>query len=320
MKRQKIIAGRDFEWSKKSWTHNVFRLFEVVFGRRYGIRKEAAYWVEIEDGKRVEHCELYTIEAVFAYTETMARNLFRLPKFEIVRVPQFITPQGIRFPSLQFPYMFAIAFDASALATASGSATSITWNQTCTGSNGLFVVGNQGNISGTNNISANTYNGVSCAQVGTGQNGDTGSLRVTSFWWLLNPATGSNAVITSSSPAGFIDGVSASYTGVKQSGQPDASNTGAFGSPSPALSITVVAANSWIISSGWGRTTGASGTSTTGRLNASGNGIYDSNGGLSAGSHSITATWSGGVNEGNMVGASFAPVLNTANGNLLTFM
>lgn len=310
--RQKMVCGVDFEWSNKSWTHNLFRIYELIFGRRMGIRKESSFGFYHEDGERVDYIDTYTLEATLAQTETLIRKSFSVPKFRIVALPQLITPNGFVFPTLATPYRFAIATDATAIDAGGTSSPPDEWSHTCTGSNRLLVVGAQGAFN-PSNISGATYNAVSMTQVGTGQNGDTVSLRWTYFFWLLAPTTGANTISVAATASTFIQGSSASYTGVKQTGQPDASNTGVYGAPTPSLSVTVVENNSWFIASFFGRTTGAVGANTTARsVSANISGIFDSNGGLAAGSRTMSVTFSGGVNSGNAVGASFAPAATPA--------
>ncbi len=214
----------------------------------------------------------------------------------------------------------AIAIDTTTDGGSSNPVASLTFSHTCNGNDRLLTVAVEGDLS-TNNITGVTYNGVSMTQVGTGQNGNSGTTRYTYFFWLIAPATGANSVVVSSSPNGFIVAVSASYTGVKQTGQPDASNTGVYATPSPALTLTSVLDNTWVIISSFGRTTGAAGTGSTLRVQngTSGGGIYDSGASVSAGAQSLTVTYSGGVDAGNSVGASFAPIPSTFTPKVILF-
>ncbi len=164
--RYKVEEGVDFAWSSKSWTHNAFRLYELVFGRKVGIRAESTTGVN-ENG--VSWVIVHSFEAAVAYTETLIRNAFRLPKFKLVKVyiPQ-LAPAGFGPPS-RGPYMFAIAYDTTANGT-NGAAASVTFAHTCTGSNlTLTVHGCQNGIPRASASSA-TYNAVSMTQIVTDDN------------------------------------------------------------------------------------------------------------------------------------------------------
>lgn len=65
--RYKVVAGADFQWAKNSWSYNAFRVYELVFWRREGIRKEASV---SSDGS----VTCYTWEARVAFTEAKIRT------------------------------------------------------------------------------------------------------------------------------------------------------------------------------------------------------------------------------------------------------
>ena len=70
--RETIRLGRDFEWSKDSWVHNIFRSFEVLFGRKSGLRPEnATIMVKDWDGNVFVEKRFYTFESVLAQVETV---------------------------------------------------------------------------------------------------------------------------------------------------------------------------------------------------------------------------------------------------------
>lgn len=200
----------------------------------------------------------------------------------------------------------AIAFDATSKGDA--ASTSITVAHTCTGSNGLLVVTGKGNQN--INISGATYNSVSMTQVHQISPGGVGTNGRVFMFYLLNPSTGANNVVVSSSGGTIefhIENVS--YTGVKQSAQPDASNTSSGVTTSQVTSVTIVATNSWALSCQW--SFGANPSASTGinavRNSDSGNqfAVGDSNAGQSPGSYSMTWTGAGLMTT---LMASFAPV------------
>jgi hypothetical protein len=203
----------------------------------------------------------------------------------------------------------AIAFDAAT--TQNVSATSLTFAHTTSGSNRILWLGaNQQDSAGTYSLTGCTYAGVSMTQAGSTQ-ASTNPYQ-TSLWYLIAPSTGSNNVVISASTSRAILGFASSYTGAKQTGQPDATNGSNFTSSTMTLSVTTIADNCWLVASWVGNREPFAGTATNRRLNAGGNGLFDSNGAKTpAGSYSIQVTQSDGATAA-MAMASFAPSLPPA--------
>jgi len=113
------------------------------------------------------------------------------------------------------------------------------------------------------------------------------------LYYLLNPTSGSNAVIVSASSAHYILAVAADYDNIQQTSEPDNSGLNANSSGAATgltSSLTTIASNTWVII---GETSDAptAGSGTTLRVTGSAFGepaLFDSNGALSAGSHSFT--------------------------------
>ena len=202
----------------------------------------------------------------------------------------------------------AIAYDTSADGGEVNPGTSLSWSHTCTGSQRLLVVACRGGLGEGDRITGVTYNSVSMTQVGTAIR--PGDENVVSLYYLLNPNTGTNTVeITLTS--GYMEGESASYTGVKQLDQPDSSNTGIQeNNASITVSTTTVADNSWVIGSffgGIGEPTAGSGTTEREDL------TYDNNAAKTpAGSVSLTVQGGDGGSDWATVMASFAPYIPSA--------
>lgn len=209
----------------------------------------------------------------------------------------------------------AIAFDSAVNAQIQNPGTSLTFSHTCSGSDRILYV-----MAFTRNDTTTgvTYNGVSMTQVGTTI---TESSDRYSIWQLIAPATGANnVVITGGGSTSLVIGCSQSYTGAKQSSQPD--NTTQQGPTTTATltsTLTTVADNSWTAlfarASGDGAT--SAGTGTTQRSNTSGlvQG-YDSNGAITpAASTSLQTTQSSQPTTHFMV--SIAPSVATTTRRLL---
>lgn len=295
-------------WSAKSWTHNVFRVYEYWFGRRAGIRISIA---ASSDGTQIA----YSFEAQCALLETWVRNLRYWRSglsFKIVVIPQ-LQLAGMGQAGI-LPYRFAIAFDTAVLGSNGGGTTTASWSHTCTGSNLLLITASNGNSSSTQDIISYTYNSVGLTIAGTGiRTGGTTSFLT--MWGLINPTTGANTVVvTFPSGQAFNSQASFSYTGVKQSGFPDSyhTTTTAGSGTTDSGSTTTVANNCWLVglfSDTTGRTDTAS-TNTTQRITRNGEGYFigDTNAAQTpAGSYSLNITISASVTGRTNIVLSIAP-------------
>ena len=217
----------------------------------------------------------------------------------------------------------AIAFDAVTGSILQGGSTTLTFSHTCSGTDRiLFVAANTRDDDGAA-ISSVTYGGVAMTFINVSVLGIS-NYRL-SLYYLIAPSTGANnVVITKPSSTGDIMASAASYTGVKQTSQPDASTT-ATGSGSPVTTnLTTIADNSWAvlaasnIDSDFVSGTNATLRSTTIKSTAV---IADTNGPKTpAGSLSMTLTYSGTRQQGTVM-ASFAPaVAASTNSKFFQFM
>jgi hypothetical protein len=149
------------------------------------------------------------------------------------------------------------AFDAASHGRTS-SGTSLTVAHTCSASanRGLVVcvVGDHT----TDLITGVTYNGVAATLVTKGH----ASGRWCYAFYVNAPASGTNNIVASASSACFIEVNAASYTGVAQSGQPEANSgfSDTNSATSRTLTVTTVSANAWAV----GCALGQAGTITAG--------------------------------------------------------
>lgn len=299
--RQLVTVGIDFQWSDKSWTHNVFRVYELIFGRRYGPRVEMS--LEVIDGKPVYHA--YTWEAACALKETFFRAALKKLLSVKISVPVLTTPSGVSF--FASPYLFAIGFDNASDTTNSSSP--VTQSFTCTGSNLLLCAGgvhNSGSPTGVTYASVTMPQINSTVLVGAGYS--------LSAWGLAAPATGANNIVaTLAGTDSYVRGVS--YTGVKQTGFPDSNNSGSGTSNTLTASTTVIASSCWqttwaynqageafVAGTGVGAIRGGAATNQK---------FGDSNATVGTGSQSQTMSWTTSSAFG-WINFSFAPVAGGA--------
>lgn len=302
----------EIEWSNKSWTHNVFRLFELVFGRRYGIRAESTvYTYTDKDNISYTIHQMHSWESVFAYFESMIRGM--IPKVIPVKVylPAFAFGSGLDdFKLAPVGYVFAIAYDTST--TDNGSGTTQTYSHTTTGSDRGLLNASTQQSSGTK-VSGVTYNGTSMTLI------DEAKYAGGSFWfkgfYLPNPSSGANNVVVTYGGTGGRGSITTSYTGCLQtSGMLDGylkkeqtNNT------TISQTHTVTASNCWGVSMLLGYNLSDGDLGLTGSLASKRGGINDmifladSNGTVSTGS--VTMGWTdvapAGLNA--MINLSIAP-------------
>jgi hypothetical protein len=209
----------------------------------------------------------------------------------------------------------AIAFDA---ATDGGfsTGTSHTFAHTCTGSDRLLFVGIAGDHpSGSDDITGVTYNGAAMTLVAKEAN--AGLDRILYLYVLIAPATGANNVVVSATNVHDIFAGAVSYTGAKQTGQPDNSTTNVSGASPTSLttSLTPVADSCWTIVMAGSYAANNAPTAGTGSTRRTYDGtfgtwgLFDSNAAISpAASYSMTTGYP--VPASNPIGhvmASFAP-------------
>ncbi len=195
-----------------------------------------------------------------------------------------------------------IEFDSTS--TSSANSSTLTYSHTCTGLNRILFVGTLGAT--TDLVTGITYNGIEMTLIGKVQ---TPSDRWQYLYYLINPATGANNIVISSSGADALVSCSTSYTGAEQFGQPDASTTNTASSATSITgTITTLVDNCWTVA--WlhnDQGVFTSGAGTTIRNHDNSRAIADSNGPITpAGSTSLSGTWSG-ANGGSIIIASFAP-------------
>jgi len=208
------------------------------------------------------------------------------------------------------PALAAIAFDAAEYSgSCTGTTCTLPTNHTATINNTIVCTGFINGHS-TDNITGVTYGGTAMARysIGTFVSG----VGIPYLYCLLNPPSGSQSiVITQTAGIESSFACTASYTGVAQSGQPDATATPNTCTACTALttSLTTIADNSWAFAFE-GNSIGAptAGAGTTARAtNANGFGCFDG-GALvhPAGSTSLITNIGSSGNQ-SVVMASFAP-------------
>lgn len=301
----------EIEWSDKSWTHNVFRVYELIFSRRNGIRHEMT--TLSENGKTTHVC--HSIESVFAMGELHIRELFKSLKFKPFKIyiPVLQTPQG--FPILSSPYLFAIAYDTSIDVQINPASHTVSF--TTSGSDRYLLVGSLKQSSHW--FTAFTYAGTGMTEIGTKQfYSAAGEYNQT--WSLLNPATGTNNIVGTESASGTEGIIAISYSGVDTS----ALDTSNIASSATATNITntmtTTADNCWLV--GYFRFAGtiSAGSNTTLRRSASNINVGDTNAAQTpAGSHSIAGTQTPTNDFVYIGGVAIKPVAAAGPANLKTY-
>lgn len=303
----------EIEWSDVSWTHNVFRFYEMIFWRRYGIRAEASTRAYKKDGIQYEERKFFTIEAFIAYAEGVVRKeISRLIQKgrmfdrelmftfrELFDAKLIYAPMGFSHPGMDTSaYRFAIAFDATSKQSAANPST-MTIAHTCTGSNLILFTStiwfdSTGGAPGTVTLNSVVYAGSG----GTKDNhveSAAGTYKLQA-WRVTGPSTGANNNVLTWSAAINDNAaiIACSYTGASQGTQPDNSQpNSSISGTSITTNITPVANDCMLIdmfgdvdttgapTAGGGQTERNTQTSGNGFLNAMSEKLLSGGGGAS---------------------------------------
>lgn len=289
-------------WSSESWVHNFFRLYELIFWRRFGIKAEMSTRIDASGYTRIH---LHSWESVFAFIESQIRELlkFRIHLPVRIWIPQMQTACETKmYPS---PFLFAIAFDAVSNYTVLTN-TTFTIAHTVTGSNMLLIT-YVWQAGATDKFSSLTYAGSAYASL-IYNNLNYDSTHRAFFGYKTAPATGNNNIVLTLTSSGDTSMASTSYSGCAQTGIPDSSNfdAGGAGSDSYTISTTVVASNCWLVAGSTGRDGTCTGI-TSGALRVTANpNLHDSNGTVGTGSQGLSLTGCGNRVESKII-VSIAP-------------
>lgn len=192
----------EIEWSGRSWTHNVFRVYELLFWRRRGVRPEVMS--DLATGQQWG----ISFEGKCAVFESKLRSILR----ELASIRLAVHEARIAGTPFAIPhYSFAITPDATSDGGAAAASPDL-FNHTNTGSDLCLVITALSAGVFTDNSNAVTYNSVAATKRST-QN-DTGSTigAGLAIWTLQNPATGSNQVSVGVS-SGNVAGRAVSFSG-----------------------------------------------------------------------------------------------------------
>lgn len=258
LSRQKVSVGVDFNWSIL-WSYNLFRVWEIVFGKRLGVRFESRATVVKENGKVVIVYEFGTIESIVTHGETMIREFFRNKlkfNFKLVPIPEFAFAGLPTVPSI---FRFSIAFVVVDHNNNNiGTVNTVTITHAPAGSNigdvlfGIFNSGSDLGMTATDNAVSMTILDKSALGIGRWV-----------YTFFLNPTTSGNIVLTLGSNAALA-GVVMSYSG--NVGGLD-NHTILNGSAATTFSTTIATstANEFVVAAGisdndnvsgtWGQTT-----------------------------------------------------------------
>lgn len=264
----------EIKWSKY-WTSNIFRFYELIFGRKYGVRREISA-VRV-NGKVYHYC--HTIESVLTFAEIKVREFFSSFKLVPVRIyiPQ-LSPVGL--PPISSPYLFAIAFD-------SGLDAQSVNNYSFTNTAGDFLVVAIRTASGET-VTGITYNSAALTN-NTQVTFDPGD-RILYMWSKKSPSTGSNTV-SITGPTFYRDLYTASYSGCDTTTNPGNTGTNTGSGTSLSVSLTTNAAGDWLAAAGRDDSGNlASGTNWTPRGAATSIQYGDSNASVGTGSQTVQIT------------------------------
>lgn len=328
--REMVKAGVSFRWSNQSIIFNIIRVWEVVFGVPFGIKREfsagivAIFNKENPQGIIVSRqIKKWSFENRLVSKEIeirmRVREFFsRTFSYEFVTQQVMMLNTGLGYIPIGIPHLvFAIASGATPVGKTQGSTATISQGLTITGSNPILFAGEwTSDGDHRSGVTPPSYNVVNMTLVNKGQKGAQTQWNYIDY--LINPATGvlDTYLFTATGVEARIEIALTAYSGAKQSGVPDNGASGASvtnGSTVTTLasSVTSTTPSCWAVlwdNDNWNPV--AAGTNSTLLVDNHGTGdtaLFDSNGPFSAGSFSMTITTSGAADNlcTNMV--CFAP-------------
>lgn len=326
-KMMAVITRHDRQYKERletvdnSIVFNVFRLYEYIFGRRSGIRKESETY--IVNGIVVN--KFYSIEASLIYIESIIRKVVKDSTlgFKFVPIPiiQFVdVPINLVYKKPIF--VCAIAYDNfhDQVIGSPEFTKAVSFSFTTAGSDRGMLVGAQVQQA-SYYTTGFTYNGVSSTVVDTQKNGTNNEY--VGLYYLTNPASGTNTCILQATSNSYMYPFTVSFSGVHQTSMLNTSAKNQANSvASISVSPTTTVDNCWAVSFVRNDTgTVTSSTNYTVRGASNSFRLGDSNGTVgTAGSKTITA--SGTTGKMAIVTAMIAPSASSpaVNSNFLQFM
>jgi hypothetical protein len=243
-------------WSEKLWTHNVFRVYEQIFGRRVGIRCEAGTHIAV-DGTTTRRN--FTFEAYCADYETRIRSFFK--ELASIRVEAYQLAPVMR--GLPSPYLFAIAFGAFTKLAPGTSPTNGT--VTVSGSD-TFLIDGAGFDKSSQVFTAVSYNSAALT-LGIADGSVAGQgYYAFDIWYKASPSTGANSLSGTFTGGGTAFQYALQYTGVTDPGiTGSVSGEDASGTTFTQDIVTSVA-NGWVCWFGSGNGSLPTGTNGVGSM------------------------------------------------------
>ena len=253
----------EIKWSSMLWTHNIFRVYEMIFWRRVGIRCESAQWQNLDHS---EHRIAYTFEARCKFLEADIRALFKRLASIRVYVLQPVATMGVFDPRL-LPYAFAIAAQAYTKAATQTTTPHTASSVVVSGSNTLLVTSawRPANATTPTSVVFNTSENATKAETDT-STPNSGGYYGSEIWYLFGAtATTANNVLTFTGGGNSFQYL-LQYTGVVNQNTSGTSSGGvAYSSLACFRSFTPSTANGWVLWFGAG-----DGSLATGVYNSTG--------------------------------------------------
>lgn len=286
--RYRPVPGINFKWSSRNLISNVFRLYEVIFGRRVGVRFEVSYsfdgTVRFGTFRQWLRGECSYIEPRLAYLEGQIRKLLRI----------FFIPASYTFEQRLFLQRGAVAHSSSTNGGGQDATTSRTFAATFASVSDGFALGTVGlwKATGAGDVATGyTYNTDALTKINTSKN--DGANRRVYLYYRLGPDSGTNDAVITTSEALTINGGINLYSGVAQNAPAVSSTNEPDGTGTGTISLVTTVNNSWVgMFCSTESDESQAGANTTERYSDPGLfGYYDSNGAITpAGSTSLNAT------------------------------
>ncbi len=156
----------------------------------------------------------------------------------------------------------ALAFDAASAVENQSAGTTATLSHTTSGSNRILIVACHQTSVGANSVTGVTYNGVSMTKIGATVTIQASNAYMT-LWYLVAPATGANNIVVTKGSGDNTSVAAVSYTGAKQTGQPEVNGTDTGSGTAPTRAMTPSTNNAMLLMAVGGDGTGGTATEST---------------------------------------------------------
>lgn len=265
--KDKRIFFNNFKFQKGTYTYNLFRCLEFIFGKSGFEDSNGGLYIKPRLQSTTEYMKtsdgffekqtFFTLESFLTHKETMLKNFVSnfVKKFSLIKIPFPVLslPSGLQIKPFPIGYVFAIAYETiGGYAGAAPQNTTASFTMTVSGSNPFLILGQNVQDSTPSSIYWDSA-GVNEAltQLYSLAAGSVGFYGTNYIFYKTAPTAGASKNVALTFNANTFDrGTAACFSDVDQSSPLDATGYGGNNDndTSNSFSPSVTSSNCW----GWG--------------------------------------------------------------------